>query len=91
LPVPLPPDTRMLRRVAIASVTHDVITRSITHAPDHTVARPRRLHWLTSISPLPPDRELAESIDGDGERSCGQPFSHVIARVATSGDPRWNN
>ena len=29
------------------------IIRSITHAPDQTVARPRRLHWLTSISPLP--------------------------------------
>ena len=28
------------------------IIRSITHAPDQTVARPRRLHWLTSISPL---------------------------------------
>jgi hypothetical protein len=26
--------------------------RSITHAPDQTGARPRRLHWLTSISPL---------------------------------------
>jgi hypothetical protein len=28
------------------------IILSITHAPDQTVARPRRLHWLTSISPL---------------------------------------
>jgi hypothetical protein len=28
------------------------IIRSITHAPDQTVARPQRLHWLTSISPL---------------------------------------
>ena len=30
------------------------IIRSITHAPDQTVARPQRLHWLDSISPLPP-------------------------------------
>ena len=29
------------------------IIRSITHAPDQTVARPHRLHWLDSISPLP--------------------------------------
>jgi hypothetical protein len=29
------------------------IIRSITHAPGQTVARPQRLHWLASISPLP--------------------------------------
>jgi hypothetical protein len=28
--------------------------RSITHAPDQTVARPQWLHWLDSISPLSP-------------------------------------
>jgi hypothetical protein len=30
------------------------IIRSITHAPDQTVSRPRWLHWLGSTSPLPP-------------------------------------
>jgi len=40
-------------RGAHGSPTRRSSIRSITHAPDQTVARPQRLHWLGSISPLP--------------------------------------
>jgi hypothetical protein len=56
--------------------TRRSIIRSITHAPDQTVARPQRLHWLDSISPL--------------QRSplSPRPDFHCLSRAAGPGQPQ---